>query len=99
MGLGDPLSQTIRALVDAVKDRISCRKRSWLNKPNRARSSPVAASPSASRSPISTTAPASSTFHGEKWYSGVKGVPYLAKIPSEATVATVNRNAIGNSRR
>jgi len=43
--------------------------------------------------------PASSTFHGEKWLSGVNGVPYLAVMPSEASATTAKRKASGNSRR
>ena len=43
--------------------------------------------------------PSSSTFQGEKWFSGVKGVPYRAVTPSLITETTAKRNAMGNSRR
>ena len=82
---------------NAVNERCSCRKRSWLNNPKSATSRPVEYSSVAS--PNATGLPSSSTFHGEKWCSGVNGVPYLARMPSDATVQTANRKAIGNSRR
>jgi hypothetical protein len=50
-------------------------------------------------SPDVTGVPSSSTFHGEKWLSGVNGVPYFANRPSETSVSTANRNAVGSSRR
>ena len=44
-----------------------------------------------------TGLPSSSTFQGAKCSNGVNAVPYLARIPSLTTHATLQRNASGSS--